>query len=152
MGRNLSPPAPEDRDICSGSFCTRNSSFKHDYRFYSSRGSETEQRSGGYQVSHHLCFKWGFIPWVCSASTRFNSLHISDVYFIGSPPFPPAPTWYRRMSATNVNDLTEKIWVIGFVPSMVRDISGVCGAHASSGTGGQVPDVITAAGYVSDCF
>jgi hypothetical protein len=141
------PDDPGQRDICAGSFCTRNTSFKNDYFIYASRGSETSQLSGGYHVTAHFCWKWGFIPWVCWSGSGYNHFDIWNVYYMFNP---PSPWWYRSAGATNVSSLTESVWAIRYL-GIVGQLTGVCGTHSSWGTGGAPPNVNTAAGASSDC-
>lgn len=52
---------------------------------YDSVGTDVRQTSGGYQERTNFCWKWGFIPWICTARSGSNVLYLEGTLFSAGP-------------------------------------------------------------------
>jgi len=167
------PPelAPESVGRCAGSpttYCTENDSFRNNFFFYFSIGSETETTTGGFRRERDFCWRTirrclpvigcrsVDIPWVCTRDIGFNSLTIHSTFLskVNALFFTA-----REGRTTRVNTRTAqvKLWaVFGSIPPkgicsgdftpFECELTAVCSTHDSQGEGGATLDVRTAAG------
>lgn len=86
-------------------FCVRQESWKTNLLgIYRSVGSELEQSKGGYRETDVFCWKWGFIPWVCSQKRGDNELQIHNLFKV------PGGAAGRRAEAKNVEEVSQRLW------------------------------------------
>lgn len=109
--------------------------------FYKTVGSSTHQKKGGWKKSTYFCWKWGFIPWVCSKTSGWNELWVESEFFS----FLRQPMHHLTLSKTkrNVSSVSVNHWGLFFplpgcawTPQLCA-IGGVRGSHWGQGSGGS---------------
>lgn len=162
---------PKNVHICSQpDFCVAASSWKKSvpaswFPLYRTIGSDIEQKAGGFQVSHHFCWKW-IIPWSCSRKTGANVMFLHNAYrfetgnIIENAPNVGAGVIEQYAVRNNVESINIRMWslfvsirsngVPGAASTAEAELKGVCGDGSSTSTGAIPANTETAAGDVRD--
>lgn len=111
-------------------------------------GIEIDQDTGGYQESHSFCWKFGFIPWICTSSSGSNRLTLQGSLFwdpslqTGTGPSYTALAYSTAPTQSNVTNITFSRWSIcfGFGCAGASEASLLVGA-CEQGTSAAVPSL-----------
>lgn len=129
-------------------YCIKGKSWDTNWWVYHSIGSKTSQDKGGYRVTRHFCWKWGFIPWVCSKKEGSNHLEVTAKYF-GEPFGRPNTVFVmdRFRQCDNCQSVKARLWSIfvsigssgapGTLCTVECELTGVCGIHFGRGPEGN---------------
>lgn len=142
--------APSSRTECNSAntYCIKGKSWDTNWWVYHSIGSKTSQERGGYRVTHHFCWKWGFIPWSCSKREGSNHLE-STAKFFGEPPGTPSTVFVmeRFRQCDNCESVKARLWSVfvsisssgapGTLCTAECELTGVCGIHFGRGPEGS---------------
>ncbi len=142
--------APSSRTQCNSAntYCIEGNSWDTNWWIYNSIGSKTSQKKGGYRVTHEFCWKWGFIPWVCTKREGSNHLEATARFF-GEPLGSPNTVFVmeRFRQCDNCGSVKARLWSIfvsisstgapGTLCTVECELTGVCGTHSGRGPEGS---------------
>lgn len=159
---------PEDRSTCNqeNNFCLEMSSWRKaipldKFAIYRTIGSAVEQTKGGFQVSHHFCWKFGFIPWSCSKRSGNNNMRLDNTYRFSTRV--ASGSFTDSGQADNVEAIDIRMWSL-FVTLKVKDgelkpgfpqntaeaeLTGACGAGTARDNANHSAGAMTASGDVT---
>ncbi len=142
--------ASASRTACNAAntYCIKGKSWDTNWWVYHSIGSKTSQDKGGFRITHHFCWKWGFIPWVCSKKEGSNHLEVTAKFF-GEPFGSPNTVFVmdRFRQCNNCKSVKARLWSIfvsisstgapGTLCTVECELTGVCGIHFGRGPEGN---------------
>lgn len=101
------------RSSLMATFKIKGSSKYTDLWFYKRVASETKQISGGWSRSVYFCWRWGFIPWVCSRTSGWNYLWTEGTMVDNYR----QPSGWMGASGKNVTSVSVSHYRISLIPS-----------------------------------
>lgn len=164
----LAAAPPRESYICSQpGFCVKASSWRKAipsfFPIYRTIGSDIEQKAGGFQVSHHFCWKF-IIPWSCSRKSGANRTLLKNVYrfetenIIENAPVVGTGAVEQRAARNNVESIDIRMWslfaslksngVPGSTSTAEAELKGVCGRGSATAASVLDANTKTSAGAI----
>jgi hypothetical protein len=139
------PPPTTGKCDPTKNFCLNGESWKKELPatfapIYRTIGSNAEETGIGFSISHHFCWKAGFIPWSCVAKSGDDTMALDSAYNFGTGM--ASGVIEQRGRANNVDSIDLRLWslfisvkssgVPGTTGTAEAEIGGVCARQFAS--------------------